>query len=191
MLRQLTDLNFEWRESIKVMPSLLAVKEGISAWILRTVMHRHAQVYSRCREVSKMGLFTRISKNFLMLLFCKRFLRRGLKESDASDHKFTVHEYINQFWRHQICKHYQNITSKLVFTIVLGIYCKFCVLRFNWKFADLLLFSLLQNRARLRAFARLSTPDRHRERNMSMSKACIKAFTSRQLFKHPSWVFLF
>ena len=32
-----------------------------------------------------------------------------------------------QFWRHQICKHYQNITCRLVFMIVFGIHCNFFI----------------------------------------------------------------
>ena len=51
----------------------------------------------------------------------------------------------NQY--HQICTHYQNITSTstMVFTIIFGTHCNislFCL--FSWKFADLILFLFLK-----------------------------------------------
>ena len=77
-----------------------------------------------------------------------------------------------QFQPHQIYKH-QNLTSTLVFTIIFGIYTftlklfKSFSLRylFDCKFADLMIFSLLQWKIcapeewmRLRGFALLSAP---------------------------------
>ena len=40
---------------------------------------------------------------------------------------FQIHEKIKQFWLHQICKFYQNITSRLLFMIVFGIHCNFSI----------------------------------------------------------------
>ena len=40
---------------------------------------------------------------------------------------FPIHKKIKQFWRHQICKLYQNTTGRLVFMIVFGIQCNFFI----------------------------------------------------------------
>ena len=45
---------------------------------------------------------------------------------------FSIHEKINQFWHHQICTHYQNITSTLVSTIVFGMYYNFFIVWSAW-----------------------------------------------------------
>ena len=46
------------------------------------------------------------------------------------------------FWRYQICKRYQNITSKLVFLIIFRIYCHFWLFYLSdWKFVHLMPFT--------------------------------------------------
>ena len=40
---------------------------------------------------------------------------------------FPIHEKIKQFWCHQMCKLYQNITSRLMFMIVFGNDCNFFI----------------------------------------------------------------
>ena len=58
-------------------------------------------------------------------------------------------------------KCYQNLTGTMVFTIVFRIQCSFfIVLSFDWKFVDLMIFSILhskmcglKNLAHLRGFA--------------------------------------
>ena len=37
---------------------------------------------------------------------------------------FPIHEEIMQFWRHQICKHYQDVTGRPLFMTVFGIHWK-------------------------------------------------------------------
>ena len=81
---------------------------------------------------------------------------------------FPIHEWTKQFWRHQICKHYQNITGRLVFMIMFGIHCNvFIVLPIRLKTCrtnGFLFFNKAKrahpkNWARLRGFARPCAPD--------------------------------
>ena len=74
-----------------------------------------------------------------------------------------------------MCKYYQNITSRLVFMIVFGIYCNFLiVLPIRLETCKSNIF-LLFTRQKLRAqrighvseVLRTSTPVRHRARNLS------------------------
>ena len=40
---------------------------------------------------------------------------------------FLIYNYLKKFLRHQICKLYQNITTRLVFMIAFGIHCNFFI----------------------------------------------------------------
>ena len=79
---------------------------------------------------------------------------------------FTIHEWIKNFWHHQIYKHriykHQNITSALVFTTVFRIHYHFFIvlpIRLETcRFNDFLFFSKAKlappkNLARFRGFA--------------------------------------
>ena len=68
MLRELTDLNFKWRE-FEIMPSLLTInyQDDISIWILRTQLYPPAEAHSRPSQASKMELFAIIINNFKLL----------------------------------------------------------------------------------------------------------------------------
>ena len=78
-----------------------------------------------------------------------------------------------------ICKLYQNITTTLVFMIVLGIHCNFFTVlpirlktcRSNGFFFYKAQFARPKNRARLKGLARPRAPDRHRARNFF--QACL------------------
>ena len=84
---------------------------------------------------------------------------------------FSIHEFMKQFWCHQICKFYQNITSSLVFMMVFWTDGNvFIVLPIRLKTCN---FSSLQREVCtpftekfLRCFAGLSAYDRHRACNL-------------------------
>ena len=104
--------------------------------------------------------------------FCQKYHQIDLKNSNyifdlphskQSIECFSIQEQIKQFWHHHICKH-QNVTSTLVFTIVIGFHRNFWIVLhhfFVWRFVDPVIVSFLQEkcvrpkiRACLRDFVR-------------------------------------
>ena len=91
---------------------------------------------------------------------------------------FPNHEKKKHFWRYQICKFYQYITSRLVFMIVFGIPCNcFMVLSIRLKTCrskGFFIFymakcALPKHRVSLRGFTRPNASDRHWACNLSRS----------------------
>ena len=89
---------------------------------------------------------------------------------------FSIHEQINQFWGHRICKLHQSITSRLVFMIAFEIHCNFYIVLPIWlktcRSNSFFCFLHSKNCApkksrRLRGFTIPNAPDRHRARNLS------------------------
>ena len=58
------------------------------------------------------------------------------------------YEFWHQFWLHLICEHYQNITSRHVFTVVFGIWNSQVLFHCFTYFADLQISSPHQTRTR-------------------------------------------
>ena len=99
---------------------------------------------------------------------------------------FSIHEQINQFWFYQICKHDQNITSRLVFTTVFGLHCNFFIvltLQIYW-------FCLITN-VRAEKISRIPEVLSTRARPICLVLHIFFYLAIFPFFKSVSYIFLF
>ena len=70
MLRQLTHVNFKWRELIKMINDTIftCFLGDIYVWILTTILYPLAEAYFGPSQASKMDLFVRIVKGFKLTM---------------------------------------------------------------------------------------------------------------------------
>ena len=75
MVRQLIVLNFKWKRVEQNDAIFTYCQEGISIWILRTLLYASEEEHSQLRQAPKMDLFPGIVNSFtltLLTIYTKR-----------------------------------------------------------------------------------------------------------------------